>query len=64
MARIAIRAVIHVISNSLVMTIRRGLVVGVTCNTRKNRVIRGVRVAIGAGCRGREVILQNQPAVD
>lgn len=50
MARIAIRAVIHIVSNSLVVTIRRGLVVCVTCNTREDRVIRGVRVTIGAGC--------------
>ena len=50
MARIAIRAVIHVISNSLVVAIRRGLVVCVTGDTREDRVIRGVRVTIGAGC--------------
>ena len=50
MARIAIRAVVHVVANSLVLTVRRGLVVGVACNTREDRVIRGVRVTIGAGC--------------
>lgn len=49
MARIAIRAVVHVIANSLVIAIRRRLVMGMACDAREDGIIRRVRVAIGAG---------------
>ena len=49
MARVAVRAVVHVIAEVLVLVIHRRLVVLVTREARKHLEVRSIRVAVRAG---------------